>query len=44
MSEKNLIYYIYRWMNKGFWVRRSHLMIFVLLGFLLGLSTCGVLT
>jgi len=32
---------IYAWMEKRFWVSRSSLMIFVLLGFFLGLATCG---
>jgi len=35
---------VYAWMEKRFWVSRSGLMIFVLLGFALGLSTCGMLT
>jgi len=34
---------IYEWMGKRFDVPRSTFMIFALLGFLLGLSTCGML-
>ncbi|KKK72952.1 hypothetical protein LCGC14_2898730 [marine sediment metagenome] len=35
---------IYHWMEKRFDVPRSTLLIFVILGFLLGLSTCGMFT
>ncbi len=35
---------IYQWMEKRFDVPRSTFMIFALLGFLLGLSTCGMFT
>lgn len=44
--EKDPVYdsRIYAWMEERFDVPRSTLMIFALLGFLLGLGTCGMFT
>lgn len=44
--EKDPVYdsKIYQWMEKRFNVPRSTFVIFAVLGFLLGLSTCGMFT